>query len=58
MPAATILLLDADDAAAQSISSVLTGVGYTVTTVADADAAFLKVAEHQLVIIDVVIGPV
>ena len=56
MPAATILLLDADDAAAQSISSVLTGVGYTVTTVADADAAFLKVAEHQLVIIDVVIG--
>ncbi len=57
MPASSILLLDADAAAAQSISSVLTGVGYTVTLTADADDAFSKVADHQLVVIDVVVGP-
>lgn len=56
MPAATILLLDADANAAASISSVLTGVGYTVTALTDPDEAFTRIAEHQLVIIDVVAG--
>jgi pilus assembly protein CpaE len=56
VPASSILLLDADAAAAQSILPVLTGVGYTVTLTADADDAFSKVGDHQLVIIDVVVG--
>lgn len=57
MPASSILLLDADPAAAVSITSVLSGVGYAVILTADADDAFSKAAEHQLVIIDVVTGP-
>ena len=56
MPASTILLIDADAAAAETISTTLTGVGYTVTTVADPAEAFAKVADHQLAIIDVVGG--
>ncbi|MEA2518941.1 MAG: pilus assembly protein CpaE [Chloroflexota bacterium] len=56
MPASTILLIDADPAFSQTISSVLSGVGYTVTARADAATAFGDVATHQLVIIDVV-GP-
>lgn len=56
MPAATILLVDADQSSIGAIADVLTGVGYTVTTVADADEALSKVAEHQLVILDVVSG--
>ena len=57
MPASSILLLDADETAAQSISSVLSGVGYTVTLTADVDEALKKAADHQLVILDVVTGP-
>ena len=56
MPASTILLIEADDASGTLISGVLTGVGYVVDTIADADQAFPKVAEHQLAIIDVVGG--
>ena len=56
MPASTILLIDADVASAESISTVLTGVGYTVTISTDPDEAFGKVADHQLVIIDVIEG--
>jgi len=56
VPAATILLVAADQTSVASIADVLTGVGYTVTTVADADTAFSKVAEHQLVILDVISG--
>ncbi len=54
MPAATILLIDADPTAAASLGGVLTSSGYTVTTVADPDAAFSQVGTHQLVIVDVV----
>ncbi len=56
MPAASILLVDADPESVSSINPVLTGVGYTVTTVADADEAFGKVSDHGLVIVDVVSG--
>lgn len=56
MPASTILLIDADEASAQLISTGLTSVGYSVTTIADADKAFAKVSEHQLAIIDVLSG--
>ena len=56
MPASTILLIGADQASAETISTALTGVGYTVTTIADPGEAFGKVADHQLAIIDVVSG--
>jgi pilus assembly protein CpaE len=57
VPASTILLIETDAASGDSIAGVLTRVGYTVTTIADADEAFGKVADHQLAIIDVVTGP-
>ncbi len=56
VPASTILLIEADPASGELISSVLAKVGYTVTTIADADEAFARVAEHQLAILDVVTG--
>ncbi len=56
MPASTILLIEADPASGELIGSVLAKVGYTVTTIADADEAFARVAEHQLAIVDVVAG--
>ena len=56
MPASTILLIEADTASGELINGVLAKVGYTVTTIADADEAFGRVAEHQLAIVDVVSG--
>jgi pilus assembly protein CpaE len=56
VPASTILLIEADPAAGETISSVLTGVGYTVTTAADPNDAFAQVASNQLVVVDVVTG--
>lgn len=56
MPASTVLLLETDASAGESISGVLSAVGYSVTTVADADEAFHQASDHHLVIIDVVTG--
>ena len=56
MPASTILLIEADTASGELINGVLSKVGYTVTTIADADEAFSRVIEHQLAIVDVVSG--
>lgn len=56
MPASTVLLIDADPASAEKISSVLSGVGYTVTHSTDPDEAFAKVGENQIVIIGVITG--
>ena len=56
MPASTILLIDADPSAAESISSVLTRVGYSVTVSPSPDDAMAKIADHQLVIVDVIAG--
>jgi pilus assembly protein CpaE len=56
VPASTILLIDADPAATETISPVLSGVGYSVTVVTDPDEAFAQVASNQLVIVDVVTG--
>ena len=56
MPASTILLIEADPASSELISGVLSKVGYSVTTIADADEAFPRVIEHQLAIVDVVSG--
>lgn len=52
MPASTVLLLDADRLAAESISATLTGAGYEVTTVIDADEAFRRAPEFSVVVID------
>jgi pilus assembly protein CpaE len=56
VPAATVLLIEADPASGETISSVLTGVGYTVTTTSDPNDAFAQVSANQVVIIDVVSG--
>jgi pilus assembly protein CpaE len=56
VPASTILLIEADQVFGETISTALTGVGYTVTTSADAEEAFGKVGDNQIVIIDVVTG--
>ena len=55
VPASTILLIEADAASGETIAPVLSRVGYTVTVSEPADA-FGKVADHRLVIIDVVTG--
>jgi pilus assembly protein CpaE len=56
VPARTILLLEADAAAADSITNILARLGYNVTTVADADQAVELAAANELVILDVVDG--
>ncbi|MEO8571249.1 MAG: response regulator [Chloroflexota bacterium] len=57
MPASSILLLDSDPVAGESIQTILTAQGYAVTLTADVEGAFSLVPEHQLVIIDVAAGP-
>jgi pilus assembly protein CpaE len=56
LPASTVLLIEADSSSGETIAPVLSGVGYTVTTIADPTEALAKVGENQLVIIDVVPG--
>jgi pilus assembly protein CpaE len=56
VPARTILLLEADAAAADSITNILARLGYNVTTVADADQAVELAATNELVILDIVDG--
>jgi pilus assembly protein CpaE len=57
VPASTVLLLDTDPVAGESIAAMLSAAGYKVTLTADPDDAFTKVVEHQLVILDVTSGP-
>ena len=57
MPAARILLVDTDTAASSQILDILNGIGYTVTAISKAEDALAHVAEHQLVVLDVVSGP-
>ena len=57
MPASRILLLDSDPEAAAAIDAILSVAGYAVTLTADADEAFARAAEHQLIIIDMATGP-
>ena len=52
MPASTILIIETDPAATASLSPILSGAGYTVTSFTSADEAFIQVVEHQLAIID------
>ena len=57
MPASTILLVASDAEAGDVTKTILSGAGYAVTVVADAEQAMPKVAEHQLVILDISSGP-
>ncbi|MFL5679515.1 MAG: AAA family ATPase [Chloroflexota bacterium] len=56
MPASAILLLEADAASGELVASVLTRLGYAVTTESDPDQALALVADNQLVIMDVLKG--
>jgi pilus assembly protein CpaE len=56
VPASSILLIENDLASGDVISSTLIKLGYAVTSFIDPDEAFAHVAEHQLVIIDVIGG--
>ena len=56
MPASTILLLESETATAESITKILSAVGYTVTATADPEEAFAKAADHQLLIIGTTTG--
>ena len=56
MPASSILLIENDLASGDVISNTLIKLGYAVTSFIDPDESFGHVAEHQLVIIDVVGG--
>ena len=56
MPASTILLLEADSKSGELISGILTGVGYSVTTVGNPDEAFPLVVANHLVILDDITG--
>ena len=56
MPASTILVLEAAATGDASLAPILLSSGYTVTRTSDPDEAFAKVAEHQLVAIDVGAG--
>lgn len=57
VPASTVLLLDADQPTAESISATFSSSGYEVTILADADEAFRRAPEFSVVIIDQVAGP-
>ena len=56
MPGSPVLLLSADPASAELVSTVLTGIGYTVDVVTDPDEAVARAHGHVLVMLDVVSG--
>jgi pilus assembly protein CpaE len=57
VPASPILLVDSDATLAASIGSILTDVGYVVTTTADAEGAIALAGGFHLVILDLIAGP-
>ncbi len=57
MPASTILLVASDAESGDAIKTILSGAGYAVTVFAEAEKALPRVAEHQLVILDITSGP-
>ena len=56
MPASSILLLETDLAAGDSIEGILSGAGYVITRTDNADEAIRLAPEHQIVLLDVVSG--
>lgn len=57
MPASTILLLASDPTSADKIVAGLSRLGYAVTAATDAETAVSQMAAHNVVILDVVDGP-
>jgi pilus assembly protein CpaE len=57
VPASTILLLESDPAADETIAEILVAAGYTVVRTAVPEEAIASVGEHQLLMIDVAAGP-
>jgi pilus assembly protein CpaE len=57
VPASTILLLESDPSADETIPQILIGAGYTLTRTSDSEAAIALAADHQLLVIDVTGGP-
>jgi pilus assembly protein CpaE len=57
VPGHSILLLETDPAAGETIRSALARAAYTVATVLDVAAAEAAAGEHQLIIVDVVAPP-
>ncbi len=53
---AAILLVGSDPASVETIAGVLVPVGHTLVSVTDQDEALRMAGDHQLVIIDVVVG--
>jgi len=54
VPTTSILLLETDPNAGDTIRGALSRAGYAVTTVLDVDAATRAASEHQLVVVDVI----
>ena len=54
VPAPSILLLETDPVAGDTIRSALTRAGYTVASTVDVEGAIRAASEHQLIVIDVV----
>jgi pilus assembly protein CpaE len=57
VPASTVLLLESDPSADETIAQILIGAGYTLTRTTDSETAIAQAAEHQLLVIDVTGGP-
>ena len=57
MPASTVLLLETDPAADETIAEILVAAGYTVVRSTDPEEAIATVGEHQLLMIDIAAGP-
>jgi len=57
LPASTILLLESVASAGETIATILTTAGYTVTVTADVETALTQGPTHQLVMLDVTTGP-
>jgi pilus assembly protein CpaE len=57
VPASSVLLLENDPSADDSIESVLSGAGYTVTRTTAPDEAIAQATDQQLLIIDLSGGP-
>ena len=52
MPASTILVIEGDPTASDSVATLLAGAGYTVTRLRDAEASLATITEHQLAVVD------
>ena len=57
MPASTILLLESDPVADETLAEILVTAGYTLVRTSHAEEAIASAGDHQLLLIDVAAGP-